>query len=840
MIMKKHIIILLSIISLLMTGCGGFIRDEFIQMQQEIDALRSQIEPLNNSVSSVQAIVTEMADGGYVREISEISEDGRTGYQLTFNTGKTIKLFNGVTGKDGKDADTPQLGMRQDNDGIWYWTLDGNWLDNGSGDKVRAAEKDGIVPAFKIEDGKIFLSTDKENSWKEVGVAHKTEGLSIVSYTDVSTYKDRIILTLADGTKLEIPRYQPISVILSLSGEDNGISPGETVPVRYILEGNISENTLLTAGTDGKYKTRIERISESEGYVHVTCPNLYSDGYIYVMVNDGEGHSSVKVITFHKRILEIQDGLIFDVDCLGESISIPYSSNFGYDLVPADGAGDWIHILSTRAETISGTISLKVDPNPLDEVRTGVLEIRPKDNPDYVFDRIIITEASAYFTLDNSHITVPSSGGEYKCNITSSRGVSLIVPDEVAGWLRFNLEQTGDYSYTLTLNIDKNRMDDRRNTTITIMTGDGEHQQGVVSLVQLPEVIDHEKDFVIEVRANDIFGWTVYLPLKGRLDCYVDWGDGNVELFEGDIWEPEKVSHRYEVSEPTTFTVSVSGTAQALNTDGMPNKGAILSVEQWGDLDIHEANNAFHECTQLSSIPDDELGFFADVDNFSYAFYKCISLQQIPKDLFRHASNGRDFNWTFSETPIKSIPEGLFDHAAKNASFDFTFSRCERLLTIPENLFSNCVESERFQSTFQLCVVLTAIPENLFSRCEKAKVFESAFSDCFDLKEIPLGLFLKNEDAENFTNCFSNCHSLTRIPIGMFDNNRKVNYFNGCFGECGDISGETPYTLINGVKVHLYDRFDFPDYFVTPIEHQGCFGGNDKYADYEQIPEDWR
>ena len=838
MIMRKHIIIL-STISLILAGCGGFIRDEFTQMQHEIDQLRTRIDALNGSVESVHAIVTEMAEGGYVKSFTELSEDGRTGYELTFNNGRTVKLFNGVTGKDGKDAEVPQLGMRQDNDGIWYWTLDGEWLDDGSGQKVRAAEKDGIVPGFKIDEGKILISLDNGNTWNEVGTAHDTEGLSIVSYTDISSYKDRIVLTLADGSKVEVPRYQPILVTLTLSGEENGISAGETIPIGYSLTGNVSENTLVTAGTDGKYKTRIERISDSEGTIHVTCPNLYSDGYIYVMVNDGEGHSSVKVVTFYKRVLQVSDGFNFDVDCTGGTVEIPWTANFDYGLVCVDGAEEWIHVLATRAEMKSGTIRLQVDPNPLDEVRTGVVEIRPADNPDYAFERIIITEASAYFTMDNSHVTAPSAGGTYKCDITSSRGVSLLIPSGIDSWISHNLEQTGDYSYRLTLNVSKNRSDDRRNATIKVMTGDGKYEQGAVTVVQLPEQIDHQKDLVMKVRANDIFDWTVYLPLRGRLDCYVDWGDGNVELVEKDGWE-ERISHRYDVSAPKTFTVSISGTAWALNTDNMPNKGAILSVEQWGDLDLHEAYNAFKECTQLASIPDDKLGAFADVEDFSYAFHKCISLKTIPGQLFKYASKIHSFKDTFSETPVTSIPEGLFDHCAKNASFYATFGRCERLLSIPGNLFQNCVESETFQSAFQSCVALTSIPTDLFSKCVKAKNFESVFSDCYSIKEIPSGLFSKNEDVDNFNGCFRSCHSLTKIPAGLFDNNRRVTRFPGCFESCYNLTGESPYTMIDGKKVHLYERFDYPDYFVTPVESEACFRECHGLTDLDSIPEHWR
>ena len=844
MIMKKHIIILLSTLSLFLAGCGGFVREELVQMQQEIDDLRSQIEPLNNSIKSVHEVATEMANGGFVTSISEISEESRTGYELTFNNGKTIKLLSGITGKDGKDGKTPQIGMLQDSDGIYYWTLDGQWLENGSGEKVRAAEKGGIVPAFKIEDGKILLSVDKENTWNEVGVAHGAEAVSIVSYADITSFKDRIVLTLSDGSKLEVPRYQPIKVTLNLSGEDNSISAGETLPVKYTLEGNISENTLVTAGTDGKYKTRIERLSDSEGIVHVTCPNIYSDGYIYVMVNDGEGHSSVKVITFFKRIMNVNDGLSFDVDCVGGSIEIPWSANFEYNLVAADGAESWIHVLGTRAEMASGTIRLQIDANPLDEVRTGILEIRPKDNPDYVYERIIITEASAYFTIDNSHITVPSAGGKYESHITSSRGLSIDFPEDASEWLSYNLEQTSEYSYTLSVSAEKNRTDDRRNATITIKTGDREYEQGRVSVVQLPEVIDHQRDFVLTVRANEIFDWTVYLPLSRRMDCYIDWGDGNVELFENDDnREKEYPSHKYDVTSATTFTVSVSGSVQEINSikdgNGMPNRGAIISIEQWGDLDIQEFQHAFEGCSQLVSMPDDELGFFADVHDFTESFKQCVSLKSIPGGLFRYASKANVFRGTFRETAIETIPGTLFANCDPRAIFEETFCYCKNLRSIPGDLFSNSTETERFNSIFQNCVNLESIPANLFSNCLKVRSFQSAFFECHSLKSIPEGLFRNCPEVVTFEGTFHGCKALRTIPAKLFDSNRKVENFRDCFVECDNLSGETPYTMIGNVKVHLYERFDYPDYFVTPIYYNVCFPGHQLFTDAERISEGW-
>lgn len=100
-----------------------------------------------------------------------------TGYLITFSTGKTITIYhgkNGTDGEDGKDGQhgtdgvTPTISVKKDTDGIYYWTVNGDWLlDDGK--KVKAEGTDGadgqpgtdgndgvdgingITPQFKIE-----------------------------------------------------------------------------------------------------------------------------------------------------------------------------------------------------------------------------------------------------------------------------------------------------------------------------------------------------------------------------------------------------------------------------------------------------------------------------------------------------------------------------------------------------------------------------------------------------------------------------------------------------------------------------------------------------------------
>ena len=45
---------------------------------------------------------------------------------------------DGINGTDGKDGQTPVVSVRQDSDGHWYWTVNGDYILDQSGNKIRA------------------------------------------------------------------------------------------------------------------------------------------------------------------------------------------------------------------------------------------------------------------------------------------------------------------------------------------------------------------------------------------------------------------------------------------------------------------------------------------------------------------------------------------------------------------------------------------------------------------------------------------------------------------------------------------------------------------------------
>ena len=200
-----------------------------------------------------------------------------------------------------------------------------------------------------------------------------------------------------------------------------------------------------------------------------------------------------------------------------------------------------------------------------------------------------------------------------------------------------------------------------------------------------------------------------------------------------------------------------------------------------------------------------------------------------------------DFSGAFNScTSLESIPEQLFANNTEVTNFRSTFSNCTSLTSIPENLFQNCSPDEIFEETFCDCTSLQSIPEGLFANCPKAAGFSFTFSGCSALKSIPENLFANNTKVTDFSGTFVDCTSLKSIPENLFANNTKVTNFYVTFSGCKALTGESPYTMIDGQKVHIYERQNYPEHFTTPTDFNYTFMSCTGLTDYAQIPSDWK
>ena len=201
--------------------CAGFVVAgcyDHSALQKQLQDHESRLEELerltaqqNTNISSLQTIVTALQDKDYVTSVAPINEgDEVVGYTITFSKSGAVTIHN------GKDGYVPALGVKQESEGgVWYWTVDGEWLLDSKGGKVRASAEDGedgapgqsgVTPQLKIVDGYWYVSYDSGKTWEEDTLGQATGDKGYTMFAEVTYDEEYLYITMADGEKLVLPR----------------------------------------------------------------------------------------------------------------------------------------------------------------------------------------------------------------------------------------------------------------------------------------------------------------------------------------------------------------------------------------------------------------------------------------------------------------------------------------------------------------------------------------------------------------------------------------------------------------------------------------------------------
>ena len=173
--MKKILLMIVPLMALI--GCSYDDTD----IQKRLDDLDGQLTELQALVKALNSDVTtlkELVAGK--RFISDVQPGEDGGYVITLVTaaGETST----ITISDGKDGTSSVIGVKQDSDGVYYWTLNGDFiLDNG-----KKLPVSGVTPEFKIENSHWWVSYDNGATWTDCGQAQTDQNL----FKSVATSED--------------------------------------------------------------------------------------------------------------------------------------------------------------------------------------------------------------------------------------------------------------------------------------------------------------------------------------------------------------------------------------------------------------------------------------------------------------------------------------------------------------------------------------------------------------------------------------------------------------------------------------------------------------------------
>ncbi len=212
----KKIYFLLLVAVLSFTSCHTDIWNSINDLDSRVKVLEELCREMNTNINSLQALIEVLQNGDYITNIVPITKGGEViGYTITFKNHEPITIYNG---EDGSVANTPIIGAAQDTDGVYYWTVNGEWLLDDNGNKIRVTGNDGrpgsegqtgpsgITPTLKIEDGMWYVSYDNGSTWTLVGQATGDPGQDGDNmFANITYDSNSVTFTLNDGTVIVIP-----------------------------------------------------------------------------------------------------------------------------------------------------------------------------------------------------------------------------------------------------------------------------------------------------------------------------------------------------------------------------------------------------------------------------------------------------------------------------------------------------------------------------------------------------------------------------------------------------------------------------------------------------------
>ena len=485
--MKKLIFIAAIVMAALVSSCSQkyddtALRSELTQLSERVAALEKLCGKLNENIESLQTIVNALQNNDYVKSITPIVENGvEVGYEIEFTKSGKVEIYHG---ENGADASAPVIGVRQ-HEGVYYWTLDGEWLLDENGNKIKAEGvdgqngqngqngqdgtngsdgQDGVTPQLKIEEGYWYVSYDGGQTWTKLDKAVGEDGMDGADGTDgedgdaffqsVTQDDKNVYIILADGTQIVVPKYVELDVVFDLSALSE-VKTNSEIAVDYIVTGSADKVDVEVVPTpDLRAEVVPSDASRKEGKILVrTGSSFDAASKVIVFVSDGQKvvmkSIAVQVIPDSESAqLYIYNGATKNVTKDGGEVTLSFITNVDCHAVVEASSQDWISVVSTRALERK-SVTLRVAANSGDR-RSAKVTVQSQDGALSVEYTIVQLGAAGsgnpsdpgtgkpaaneiYYTSRNGKVVAPNNPDVFGAVIISNTyadGMGVIVFDK--------------------------------------------------------------------------------------------------------------------------------------------------------------------------------------------------------------------------------------------------------------------------------------------------------------------------------------------------------------------------------------------------------------------------
>ena len=752
--MRKGILLIFTVLATLV-GCGQYddseLKSDINDLKSRMAALEKQCKNMNENLTSLQAIVDAIQKQDGIVSVTDLP-DGQ-GYSVKFVSGKVIYLYNG---KNGTDGVTPKISVRKDSDGIYYWTVDGDWL-MVDGKKVRAVGldgkdgkdgedgqdgqdgKDAITPQLKIVEGFWYISYDNGKSWNKLGKATGENGKDGQDGKDGDgffksvTVKDGYAIFVMNDSEQTTLRI-PVAVVSAVSS------------IKYVPES-----------LDGIVKVRYSKIGGKNVPVDIVIMfEVMPQGAVDYIVKNWKEVLTAKAIYASSTKASIGDFVTMNIkDVVGGEDNI---------IVVTINAKSLDDLFFSTDIPVAANLRLAVKMNGSESISSDYLPLSPLLSYDQIIEYTTVTgdridygslfefkRGDSALSLTDSHV-----GNAWRIYIEGSpveRNIFSCIFNK-----RSYDDNNGNYNYDL-------------------------KSLSFVTPIELEALSFSESGSLILADLSNVNTENVIDMFRMFQGCY---SLTSLDLSSLDTRNVTNMGRMFGVcSALTNLDLSGFDTRNVTNMSEMffyCTSLASLGLSSFDTRNVTDMKRMFEECHSLTSL--DLSSFYTrDVANMNRMFLNCKSLTSLDLSSF-DTRNVTDMEFMFGGcSSLTSLDLSSFD-ARSVTNMYCMFSGCSALASLDLSSFDTKNVTD-MSLMFQNCQSLTSLDLSSFDT-KNVTDMPSMFQNCQSLTSLDLSSF----DTKNVTDMnymFSSCSSLVSLDLSGFDT-KNVTGMYCMFYDCNSLT----------------------------------------------------